>query len=103
MKLFDVYDGESYYIIGETAEEAMRVAKERYQIGTATDNELTVKEVDMDAILVIGIETADSDSFRMPEGGEFIVKEKYFVRVRATARGWIGVRESGDLIASTIW
>lgn len=103
MKLFEVDDGEKHWIVGETAEEALWFATERYQMGMEADDELTVKEVDDDAILVIGIETADSDSLKMPEGGTFVVKEKYFVKVRATARGWVGVSKRGDLIASTIW
>ena len=99
--LFEVDDGESYWIVAKSAEDALRFAQTDYDIPTEPDEEVVANLCDPDALKTIG--WGDDGWDPLPEGAVVEEHPNGSKRVTATNRAWVAIHSEGDMVCSTCW
>ena len=104
LKLYQVYDGESHWIVAESPAQALDIGKKEYSIdadgnGTTVDDVLVVPMDREFSVYLDDYYTEDKGDYPVPpeqdEKGRWVCK--------ATVEKWVNHAKSGDLIASSIW
>lgn len=105
LKMFVVEDGEKHWLASTSADECLKSARERYEIGLYDDEGVLIKELEGDQLLPITLERVDADAPDIPPEAELLPSKRgdSFVIATATVSQWLSVCEAGDLVASTVW
>jgi hypothetical protein len=104
LKLFRVDDGELWWIVAESPEAALEIAKESYDVPGDDDVDVAAYELHHDwsftVFLTEGYDPEDKTSYPAPPQRS---AEGEYWHVTATVREWIASSKRGDLLASSIW
>lgn len=102
LRLFEVDDGESWWIVAKDHADALRFARDRYEIPTDPDEaEVAVTVCDPDKPKTIG--WGDDGWDPLPEGAVVEEGPHGLKRVTASVRAWVAIHSEGDLVCSTCW